>query len=541
MKRFMFPLCRPLAAPLVIFLPAFAQTTTPITLSNITGMTEAGTIGRSVSLSGTGTVTPFGTAAISFSGAQDQTTRLTQGTFTFSLNRLDSFNVTGSPQSVFKTTTLTLPGPIAGGTGVFSGATGSVTYTLTYAGNGPGTGGAFTLTGSGNITVGQTTTAITLAGFNGTASVPNALSGPLVTNPPGSVAPFGNASVTYSGIGNPPGASGPVQGALTFAFNANDSFVASFSAVLNVLSDAPTSLACTITGGTGIFNGATGSLNASFALSPNGETFTLTGSGSITQPKTGTSTISSVTTANGGTVVAQNTFIIIKGTNLVPANTPATGVIWSTAPSFLSGLMPTQLGGISVTVDDKPAFVYFYCSAATDPACSQDQLNILTPLDNTTGLVPVVVTNVTTSGTISTPPFFANMQAIAPSFLLFDIAGHIAATHANGNLLGPTTLYPGSSTPAAPGETIVLYAVGFGLPVTALVNGSAIQTGSLPVLPVCQVGGTAAALGFAGLITPGLYQFNLTIPATAANGENSVGCAYNGAATPAGNLITVQH
>ncbi len=543
MKRSMFSPCRLPAATFIIFLPAVAQTTTPITLSNITGMTEVGPIGRPVSLSGTGTVTPFGSSAISFSGAQDQITGLTQGTFTFSLNRLDSFSVTGSPQIVGKTTTLSLPGQIADGTGVFSGATGSITYTFTYAGT-TSSAGTFTLIGSGNIKVGPTTTAITLA-VNGTASVANAVSGPLVATPPGSVSPFGNATVTYSGIGNPPGTPGPIQGALTFTFNATDSFLASFS-VFNIFSNAPVGLPCTVIGGTGIFNGATGSLNASFALSPNGATFTLTGSGSITVPKAGPSTITSVTTANGGAVIAQNTFIIIKGVNLVPATTPAIGVIWNTAPSFAAGLMPTQLGGISVTVDNKPAFVYFYCSAATDPSCSQDQLNILTPLDNTTGQVPVVVT----SGTASTPQFFANLQAVAPSFLLFDIAGHIAATHANNTgcaasdliycYVGPASLYPGSSVPATPGETIVLYAVGFGLPATALVNGSAIQTGSLPVLPVCQVGGTAAALIFAGLSSAGLYQLNLTIPSTAANGENTVGCVYNGSATPAGNLITIQ-
>jgi uncharacterized protein (TIGR03437 family) len=516
--------------------PVFAQTTTPITLSNITGMTEAGPIGRLVSLSGTGTVAPFGSAAVSFSGTQDQITELTQGTFTISLNRLDSFTVTGSPQYVSKGTTLSLTGPITGGTGAFSGATGSVNYMFTYTETSP-TSGTFTLAGSGNITAPQTTTAITLT-LNGTASVPSALLGPLVASPPGSVAPFGNATVTYSGASIPSGASGAIQGALTFAFNANDSFVASFSAVFNLFGNAPTSLPCTITGGTGIFNGATGSLNASFTLSPNSTTFTLTGSGSVTQPKAGTSVITSVTTAYGGATIAQNTFIVIKGSNLVPPNTPAAGVIWSTAPSFASGLMPTQLGGISVTVDNKPAFVYFYCSAATDPACSQDQLNILTPLDNSIGLVPVVVT----SGAVSTLPFFANLQTVAPSFLLFDTDGHIAATHANTNatLLGPTTLYPNSSTPAAPSETVVLYAVGFGLPATALVNGSAIQTGSLPVLPVCQVGGTPAALAFAGLITPGLYQFNLTVPAAAANGDNTLACTYNGSATPAGNLIAVQ-
>ena len=187
-------------------------------------------------------------------------------------------------------------------------------------------------------------------------------------------------------------------------------------------------------------------------------------------------------------------------------------------------------------MNSKPAFVYFYCSAATDESCSQDQLNILTPLDNTTGPVPIVVT----SGTASSPPFMANLQAVAPSFLLFSPAGYVAATHANGGLLGPTTLYPGSSTPASPGEDVVLYAVGFGLPSTPLVNGSSTQSGSLPVLPVCTLGGNSAALSFAGLISPGLYQLNLRVPPSAASGNNPLSCSYRGATTPLGALITVQ-
>jgi uncharacterized protein (TIGR03437 family) len=100
-------------------------------------------------------------------------------------------------------------------------------------------------------------------------------------------------------------------------------------------------------------------------------------------------------------------------------------------------------------------------------------------------------------------------------------------------------LYPGSSTPAQPGEEIALYAVGFGLPSTALANDSAMQSGSLPVLPVCTVGGNAAPVAFAGVISPGLYQLNLTIPAAAAKGDNPVSCTYGGSATPAGDLITV--
>jgi subtilase family serine protease len=129
--------------------------------------------------------------------------------------------------------------------------------------------------------------------------------------------------------------------------------------------------------------------------------------------------IVSVSTAYGGSGIAQNTYIVIKGENMVPSSTSTNGMIWSSAPSFASDLMPTQLGGVSVTVNNKPAFVYFYCSAATDPGCVVDQLNVLTPLDNTTGPVPIVVTN----GSVSTPAFTATMQGVAPSFLLFSAAG----------------------------------------------------------------------------------------------------------------------
>jgi hypothetical protein len=40
---------------------------------------------------------------------------------------------------------------------------------------------------------------------------------------------------------------------------------------------------------------------------------------------------------------------------------------------------------------DAPAFVYYFCSAVTNPNCATDQINVLTPLDNTIGPVQVVV------------------------------------------------------------------------------------------------------------------------------------------------------
>jgi uncharacterized protein (TIGR03437 family) len=246
--------------------------------------------------------------------------------------------------------------------------------------------------------------------------------------------------------------------------------------------------------------------------------------------------ISSVTVANGGTNIAQNTWIVIKGANLVLATTPAAGVTWSSASSFAQGQLPTNLGGVSVTVDGNPAFIYFYCSAATSTVCTSDQINALTPLDNTLGPVPIVVTN----GNTPSPPFMANMTAIAPAFLLYGPAGYVVGRHADGSLLGPANLYPGLSSPAAPNETVAVAGVGFGLPTTAIVNGSSTQSGTLASNPVCQIGGNNAAVSFAGLISPGIYQLNISVPGGAASGDNPISCTYAGASTPSGDLITVQ-
>jgi uncharacterized protein (TIGR03437 family) len=86
---------------------------------------------------------------------------------------------------------------------------------------------------------------------------------------------------------------------------------------------------------------------------------------------------------------------------------------------------------------------------------------------------------------------------------------------------------------------VVLYAIGFGLPVNPLVNGSSSQSGSLPSAPVCQVGGLPAS-AIVTLISPGLYQVNLTIPPGAQSGDDPIGCTYNGVNTPTVDFISVR-
>jgi uncharacterized protein (TIGR03437 family) len=146
----------------------------------------------------------------------------------------------------------------------------------------------------------------------------------------------------------------------------------------------------------------------------------------------------------------------------------------------------------------------------------------------------VVVTN----GGVASDPFQVTMATVSPAFLQFP-NNYVAATHGSGAILAPTTLYPGASTPAAVGETVALWGVGFGLPTNTLLPNGNTQTGTLPALPVCQINGAAATVTYAGIAAPGLYQVNLTIPNGATNGDNKVSCTYSGATTQASTLIAV--
>jgi uncharacterized protein (TIGR03437 family) len=237
-----------------------------------------------------------------------------------------------------------------------------------------------------------------------------------------------------------------------------------------------------------------------------------------------TPTIRLVANAEGESpTIAPNTWVEIQGTSLAPAGDTR---IWQ-GSDFVNGQLPVKLDGVSVTVNEKSAYVYYI---------SLGQVNILTPPDSMSGPVQVVVTN---NGTVSAA-FTAQAQALSPSFFVFD-GTHVAAVHISGSLVGPTALYPGSTTPAKPGETVVLYANGFEPTSTPVVSGSPTQGGTLSPLPVVKIGGNAATVQFAGFVAPGEFQFNVVVPASTPDGDQPIMATYNGLSTQSGTLITVQH
>jgi uncharacterized protein (TIGR03437 family) len=206
--------------------------------------------------------------------------------------------------------------------------------------------------------------------------------------------------------------------------------------------------------------------------------------------------------------LASGTWLEIYGTNLTC--TQARG--WAGA-DFNGNNAPTSLNNVSVAIDGLQAYVDYV---------SPTQVNVQAPDDSHTGAgIAVVLTNSAgPSNTIS-----MQKNAIAPALLspsVFNTQGHqwVVAQHSNLTYVGKTGLISGLTfTPAKPGETIVVYGIGFG-PVNPNVSAGTIATASnsLTTTPVFRFGQTAANLSYFGLAPSfvGLYQFNVVVPNVAA-------------------------
>jgi uncharacterized protein (TIGR03437 family) len=220
--------------------------------------------------------------------------------------------------------------------------------------------------------------------------------------------------------------------------------------------------------------------------------------------------------------IAPNTYITIAGANL-----SSTTRTWESS-DFVNNALPIALDGVSVMVDGKAAYVYYI---------SPSQINALTPASDTAqGAVSVQTTNNGLSSGTST----IQLQTVAPAFFLFSGGKYIAATHGDGSYVGTTTLFPNASTPAKPGETIVLYGTGFGPTTPSVPDGQLLTAAlNLTTLPIMTFGGNPAQVTFAGLVSPGLYQINVTVPSSAPNGDVQVLAQAGGQTSPVA-LITVQ-
>src|SRR5579863_517298 len=208
---------------------------------------------------------------------------------------------------------------------------------------------------------------------------------------------------------------------------------------------------------------------------------------------------------SSSTTVQPGSWVSIYGTNLASGTAQ-----WK-------GNFPTVLGGVTVTIDGKRAFLSYV---------SPTQINLQAPDDSTTGLVEVTVTNAAGSATSTVA-----LGQFGPSFLLFDgahVAGIILRSDGSGaygggtyDILGPTGTSLGFPTVAAKaGDTVELFGVGFGPTSPVVPAGQAFSGAARAVNPVQLAIATAAVNPlFAGLSAAGVYQINVTIPAGLGSGD----------------------
>jgi uncharacterized protein (TIGR03437 family) len=232
-----------------------------------------------------------------------------------------------------------------------------------------------------------------------------------------------------------------------------------------------------------------------------------------------------VDAAGGGKAIAPGSWVSIFGT-LLSSTTRA----WRDT-DFQSGRLPTALDGVSVTINGKPAAVAFI---------SAGQINVLAPDDSTTGLGPVQVKNAQGTG----DSVLVLQQTAAPALFQFPGAAYAAATHVDGSYVaGPRLVQQGiPGTAAKVGETIVLFGTGFGATLPAI-SATALVPVPLPIARPedlrVRIGGVDAVVAYAGLISPGVYQFNVVVPQVA-EGDQAVVAELRGLLTQSNLLVTVQ-
>jgi len=212
--------------------------------------------------------------------------------------------------------------------------------------------------------------------------------------------------------------------------------------------------------------------------------------------------------AVSGTGVWINPQGVINPTSFSPTGSPIApgdfirlyGSGWATTSQSATPPYPFSLNGVSVTINNTPAAIYFVTSSTID---------FLVPWSTAApGTASITVKTATaTSNTVTVP-----VAATGPGVLTIaqNGAGNAIMQHADYTQV--TT-----AAPATGGETLVIYLTGLGAVAPAVADGagSSISSPSTTTAqPTVLIGGKPANVIYSGLtIYPGLYQINAVMPA----------------------------
>jgi uncharacterized protein (TIGR03437 family) len=221
---------------------------------------------------------------------------------------------------------------------------------------------------------------------------------------------------------------------------------------------------------------------------------------------------------------AANTYVTIQGTNL--ASTTGT---WNN--SIIGGQLPTSLNGVTVSFPGGPGYISYV---------SPTQINVLAPpAGGSAGQLQVnnngaSSNGLTVGGAPASPAFFelSGNQVIAT---------RLDYTYAakNGSIAGLTT------TPAKPGDVLVLWGTGFGATNPAAPAGVVTPSGQTysATDPVTVTINGVQATVYGVALTPGLagvYQVAIQVPLTLAAGDwQLLATTQDGFSSASGVILSV--
>ena len=262
--------------------------------------------------------------------------------------------------------------------------------------------------------------------------------------------------------------------------------------------------------------------------------FTLTPAAAGGPPEITPNGVVSAGAFGGFASVAPGSWIEIYGTNL-----STTTRLWAGA-DFSGTQAPTSLDNVKVTIGGQAAFIDYI---------SPTQVNAQVPSGTPTGAQQITVS--TPAGASSAYNITVNTLQpglLAPSSFIVGGKQYVVALFADGTYVLPPNAIPGiPSRQAKPGETIVIYGIGFGtvldsgnqnIPAGTIVTDSNTLSNSFSM----DFGGSSATLSYSGLAPSfvGLYQFNVVVPSVANNDLVPLSFKLNGA-SGSQTLFTAVH
>jgi uncharacterized protein (TIGR03437 family) len=262
-----------------------------------------------------------------------------------------------------------------------------------------------------------------------------------------------------------------------------------------------------------------------------------------TAPVTITS-IDSASAYGGYSYFASGSWLEIKGTNLADPTDPRLNNSthsgqWASS-DFNGNNAPTNLDGISVSINGKPAYVWYI---------SPTQINVQAPEDSTIGDIAITVSNCKAT---SSEVMFSR-RALAPGLLApsnYSSGGTqylVATFQSDGAYVLNTSVGAAlglNSRPAKPGDGIIAYGIGFGDVIPSVLPGVITQESNAVSNFVSFLFNTIAAdTSYAGLAGSfvGLYEFYITVPLGLTNGDYQIKVTQNGVALPQTMYLTVHN